>query len=342
MTILPQLERDLSKAAEQRLRAPDLATPNQRASGARLTRIVGGLPVILAVAVAILITVIALASLHHGGNGHSPTAPSTSNVAPRVQLIRSFSVLRRPQTHGDLNPDLLSLYFQALGAPSERHLPPGNFVPVTGPPFAIRRWGYPALDRRLTRVVNIPKWQTKVLIAPMTFRPSAASRRRTEGINLVIDHPGTGLTGTGPEPVSVRSVVSRGLAIFTGSARTANYGALFIPDGVATVMLGPFVPVWHGRHRPDINLRVLDYALDVRAKAGVEQNIAAFQFAIPTVATAQRRSNAPGTRGGSLLFGVPTLAKETWLDRNGHVLRRTTIDADFLVRIRLKRASGSH
>jgi DNA-directed RNA polymerase specialized sigma24 family protein len=175
MTILPQLERDLFNAAEERLR-PDARAPDRRSGSppssfrAQLGQAAASLSLLVSVAVAIAIAVVAVALLGHGHHASQSTSASgPSRGSTRAELIRTLGVLRRPQTKADL--DGIGRIDRELKARPKQM---GSIL---------EQWGYPNLDRRLARVVNIPAWRAKVLIAPTRFRPSPTSGQRDPNVS---------------------------------------------------------------------------------------------------------------------------------------------------------------
>jgi D-alanyl-D-alanine carboxypeptidase len=151
VTILPQLERDLFNAAEERLQ-PDATAPRERSGSPRspfrprLWRAAAGLPVILTVAVTIAIAVLAFVVIPHGrhasqgtpANGSSGAAPTSSIVyvsdhgrvsvttsgAPRPRAAQQFRIADVTQTFtATLVLQLAEEGKLRLGDPIERYLP---------------------------------------------------------------------------------------------------------------------------------------------------------------------------------------------------------------------------
>lgn len=342
MTILPQLERDLFNAAEERLRpnwtvsrAQSTAVPSS--FWTRLRHAGAAFPLIVSVAAVLAIAIVAIAVLHHGRPAPPSTTPSgPGGGSPRAELIRAFGVLRRAQTEADLDRDLLGLYLPPIDRRSGT-IPPGRFIPFSRPAQALKRWGYPALDRYLARTVKIPAWSAKVLIAPTTFQPSPSSPHRSEGVNLALwigtqpTIPPSSLSGTGPRPTSVGTVLAHGLALADVERGTNRMdGVIAVPDGVASVKLGPFVGLPNDAP-PGVSAKPLNAALAaIQASATVHDNVGAFQFAIPTLASRRR---IMATVPGFALFGIGTRAVATWFDAGGHVIKRTTTQVDLIVRV---------
>jgi hypothetical protein len=194
---------------------------------------VAHLPVALSAVVAVVIAVIAVSSLSHHHGAVRPASP-THATSPRAELINALAIVREPQISADRDPRL------------ERGLGP-EFLTPTLPPHPTNvlaaRFGYPRPDRPLLRVVTVPSLRAHVLIAPTRYRPFNGSRRRSEGINLLVVSPGNDETGTGPRPVTVRSFLAHGLSIFFGTGPETNPGALLVPDGVTRVTFGPARPL---------------------------------------------------------------------------------------------------
>lgn len=312
MSILPQLERDLGRAADERLRANIAGSRPQFRSRVRVA--VAGLPVVLSVLVAVVIAVIALGSFRHGHGSVQPAGPKTS---PRAELIRAIAVLRQPQVPADRGTRLEQQLFE-LG-------PPAKFL-QTHPQARKRlaRAGYPAPERALFRVVPVPSLHAHVLIAPTTYKPSAASSQRTEGLNLLVQSPGNLGIGTGPRPATVGSFLAHGLNIFFGMGTKANPGVLLVPDGVARVTFGPARPLpFQTPYRVDPKA-VAEATATVHATAIVHDNIAAFNLKVPTIASPHAYSFTPAINATT-----PT----TWYAANGSVIRHTTTKIFVLVNV---------
>jgi RNA polymerase sigma factor (sigma-70 family) len=311
------------------------------------TRLAGGqrLPVILAVAVAITIALIAVVVLRHGRQAaHSTAASGPSGGSSRPEVIQTFGILRRRQTNADLDHELLGLYLTDI-RPRGGTIPRDRFIPYSEAPSVLRRWGYPELDRALARVVNLPGWRAKALIAPTRFRPSSSSPHRSEGLNLALwigtapTIPPSSLTGTGPRPTSLRSALGRGLAV-ADMVRGTNVmdGVVLVPDGVASVKLGPFVSLPPAA-LPGVSTTALNAALAAtQGTARVHDNIGALRLPIPVVPSRRTVANPPNARRVFELFGIRTEAHTTWFDTRGHVIKRTTTKIDIIVRVEMTRA----
>lgn len=335
MTILPQLEHDLFDLAEQRLPAAGADTRQAsrrtrldrrgRRPGLRrrLSTTARTLPVLLGTGLTLVVAALALTLARH--TGRPPAAPPARppQTAPaRQQLIEAFGVLRRRQVREDRDADLLPGFLSF--ASRHAHLPAGLRR-------RLAQLGDPELDRSLVRVVAFPAWHGKVGIDPTTWRPSASSRRRSEGINLNLwvgakpTIPPSSDEGTGPRPTSVGTLLAHGLALATNlPGGSVLYGVVLVPDGVARVTLRP--------------IRV--GASPVRIEPGrlgtgdapVRDNIGTFQLPIPTVID---RTAISG------LFGTSAMFRATWRDSSGSVIRRTTTRIDVLIRVKGGRALPS-
>jgi hypothetical protein len=99
----------------------------------------------------------------------------------------------------------------------------------------------------------------------------------------------------------------------------AVFGAVVVPDGVATIKLEP--------------MRVISPPAPVDPRrfgtvtTSVYDNAAAFQFAVPTVT--DRHVN-------SLVYAVTVLAQAIWTDQQGNVIARTTTQLPLWLRVRGK------
>ena len=334
MSILPQLEHDLFQAAKQRLPAANLPDgihdrrgrpePQSTAPAGirrRLASTTRALPMLLALGVTVIVAGFALILLDHRGES-PPARPASSVQAARQELIGMLGILRRPQTHADLDRALLGLYLTNLD-PDTGVIPPNRYIPMSRPGPSLKRSGYPELDRRLIRLERIPAWSAKVLIVPTTFQPSPSSPRRSEGVNLVLrigsapTIPPSSETGTGPRPTSIDTVRAHGLAL-ADNVR-GNYmldGVVLVPDGVAKITLRVIRII-----RTPVTIDPSQFGT---ATAPVHDNIAAFQLPIPT---------ATSRHAFSSLFGTAAVAQATWYDTDGNVIKHTTTSLDVLIKV---------
>lgn len=349
MTILPQLERDLFNAAEERLR-PDARGPHRRSSSlpssvrARLGWAAAGLPVILSVAVAIGIAIVAVAVLGHGRHAsQGTTASGPSGGSSRAELIGTFGVLRRSQTKADLSG------LERLGRLNKAH--PKQLGPN------LKQWGYPELDRRLARVVNVPAWRARVLIAPIRSQPSPTSRQRPEGVQLALWRTGaafpspSSLILSAPTPTRVDALLAHGLWAGPvvlglderhGVVRGPNVqdGVLLVPDGVATIKLARLTISAHDTPR-DLSTKALNAAVAAtHGAAAVHDNIAALNLAIPVYTGRPPHWSGPGPAPKYYFPGLLATAQATWFDARGHVVRRTTTEIGITMRVQLARATN--
>ena len=335
MTILPQLERDLFNAAEERLPPKAAPSPEQTPplpQQASLRRTAASVPVILSVAVAIAIAIAAIVVLSHGHQASPTTSPSRpAGGSPRAALIRTFGVLRRPQTKTDLDPEILGLYLHDLNT---GFIPPERYIPIPGPPSELKLSGYPALDRQLVRTVDIPAWTAKVLIAPTTFQPSQSSPKRSEGLDLALrigsasTIPPSSLTGVGPPPARLGTLLAHGLALANLAPGKRLLDTVYVvPDGVTSVQLGPFVSVSR-ETPPGVSTKALNAALSaIQASTTVHDNIGALQLAMPVV------TSRAMTRPGPAMDGISTEAQAAWINSHGQIIKQTTTKVDLVVRV---------
>jgi hypothetical protein len=351
VTILPQLERDLFNAAQERLR-PATTPPHGRPSPppswvrARLGRAAAGLPAILSVAVAIAVAVIAVVVLGHGHvAGRRATASGASGGSSRTELIRALGVLRQIQTKADLDG-------------LERAYPRPDTI--VSPPT---RYPY-RMDRRLARVVRIPAWRAEVLIAPVRFESSPTSGG-PEGVLLsgwwagdTFPLPG-GLIGSPASSVGELLAhglwggpVVPGLDVAHGVVRGPDVedGVLLVPDAVASVQLGRFTL---SAQVAGLSTKALNAALaTIHGTAAVHDNIAAFQFAIPAYAGRRPHWLRPGPGllgahwpgpGPAPKFWFPAMGatvQDTWYDSSGRLLRRTTTEIAVTMRVQMAPAAN--
>jgi hypothetical protein len=309
MTILPQLERDLHDAAEERVRARQremqnpLTTPapRRRPGWSRATGV--ALPVI-GVLVVLAVAGVALTTVKHG---HTPTGAATNSVQSspsRQELIRLLGVLRRPQTSRDFEADLVPIFFALEGTLKPSRHP-------TGLDRSLAPYHDSRLDRPLARIVDIPAWSAKVQLAPFSWQPSPASPQRSEGLAIGLGGPGpaSGVTGSTVLPATVATIRDHGFALMASVSVgcCTTQGVIVVPDGVARLTLGPLhlisppVPVMPSE-LPSVTVPVKD-------------NVAAFQIRVPTVT---------GRVKNSVLWSVDATAQDTWIDAGGKVVARTT------------------
>ena len=97
------------------------------------------------------------------------------------------------------------------------------------------------LDTSLIRVVPVRRSGDSVALIPATAPAAPGSPRRTEGLDISIAFH-DGAASPGPTPTSVTELRTHGLAV-SGSNATPTmrsvFGAVVVPDGVATVTLQP-------------------------------------------------------------------------------------------------------
>jgi hypothetical protein len=95
------------------------------------------------------------------------------------------------------------------------------------------------------------------------------------------------------------------------------FGAVVVPDGVATVTLQP------------IGLISAPAAIDPRrfgtSTTSVHDNIAAYRFSVPYVRDPRQKS---------LVHAVTVVARETWRDRQGKVIAHTTTQLQLWLKVR--------
>lgn len=292
----------------------------------RSARRIAPLLVGVGVLVPVLIAVAAVALL--SGRSRSPTqlppAPTAnSETIARQQLLHAFAVLRQPPNAASSRaiacakslPAPPSVAFRGCrtsGIPSVFLLSPRS-----SPMWA--QWGYPRLDPSLIRVVPLPRFDASVTLAAATWQPSSSSRRRDEGLEVTIAYS-RGSTGTGPQPTGVATVRAHGLAVSGGNAtpqmRTV-FGAVVVPDGVATVTLKP--------------IRVISPPAPIDPRrfgtvtTSVHDNVAAYRFAVPYVNDRHAKS---------LVYAVTIVARAIWTDQQGTVIARTTTQLPLWLRVR--------
>lgn len=318
MTIIPQLERDLSTAADRRLAAPDGTTAGLRHRGRRLS---SGAAIAISAAVVVVVVAIAL-SLRHGSSSRPPAGPETVQ-STRRELIRELAVLSTPQTSAARDPrhDLAlgmdpALYQAVARARSRLHnssVTPRTRAELRGLVSRIEsslaQDGYARPDSSLVRILHAP-YNEEIGIDPVTRRATDSSPRRVEELGLSLSVPGSLGQGLSPQPVS--ALLAHGLSLFT-YAHYANIGFMVVPNGVAKVTLGPI-------HLALGNLVSPTAAPIPTTTVSVRDNIAAFRLPVPSVSP---WPSLPSRRSGMSSSGA--YVRETWLGPSNHLIKHATV-----------------
>jgi hypothetical protein len=318
MTIIPQLEHDLSAAADRRLATNLGAKPAARA---RRRPFGGSAAIAFSVVVVVVVTVIAL-SLHHGAASGTRTGSGTVQ-STRRELIRALGVLSTPQTSAARNPrydvpdgmvarfsvNLAHLRSQLRDPKLTSHARATLRAEIADVDRAIASFGYARVDSSLVRVMHAPYDET-IGLDPISEQVGARSSQRIEELGLSLLVPGSDPSGLTPQPVS--ALLAHGLNSFT-YARHGNVGFVVVPNGVAKVILGPI-------HLALGNL-VAPTALAMPATTAiVRDNIAAFRLPVPTVSP---WPSVPPGRSGMSSSGA--YVQETWLGPDGQVIKHSTV-----------------
>jgi hypothetical protein len=316
MTMFPTVRGQVMAAAERRAhvrRLPltrlDLSAPGWLA--------LGGVLVLVVMSLAVGAGALFLLSSH----GAKLEASGPAGVQQtRQQLINNLSVLRRPQVPADRDPQFLPGPFENVKLNHRR--PPLGFRPV------LARWGYPIFDRPLARVVEVPALNARVALEPATWRPSASSSHRVEGLDVMMrigaakTIPPSTEFGTGPRPTSVGTLLAHGIVLSgpLAGGRGEIAGAIVVPDGVARVTLRPIRLIG----RPVVSLDLSRFST---ISEPVHDNVATFTAPLPTTVD---RTLFSGT------YGFSAVAKATWFDTQGKVVKNTTTQLDLLIRVKGK------
>jgi hypothetical protein len=227
----------------------------------------------------------------------------------RRELIKTFGVLRRPQTDADRNAWV-----------------PGFFR--TPAPRRDLRLRDLKVDRALIRTVRFASSGFQAEFLPAIWKPSPAAARRLEGLVVTLDAHGVYHDSTGPRPTSAAVVRRQGLALFAYPGNGINDGVLVVPDGVARVALGPF--------------RLIDQTITAahphiaNATSMVRDNVASFQLAGVTMKSLHLNPaelgpffysavTNPSRHLNSAVYAMPAVAQMTWFDARGQVISRSAI-----------------
>jgi hypothetical protein len=328
MTLLPEVEDALRDAIRRDQRAHP-SVGSQRRVGARLEMVGGRLAIGLSVFVALAIGAVALIA---SGNRHGSTPPVSPAIgtlaSSRQELINTLTIMRRPQTRGDLNPRFLFGPFRAEQFLLNHHRPlPAGLKH----PFALN--GGAELDRALLRVMALPGGRGFLAFTPVSYQPSRRSSRRAEGLDLEFAFRLVGNSldlngGFGQLPTSVAEFEQHGMTIgaLTRRGRVAT-GILVVPDGVTRVTLRSVQSVQVGEGEGGIRIRTSPGAFGTDSVA-VHDNIATYGFRIPTVQDGRLVSGKDG---------VNATAEATWFDAAGRVIRHTTTGIGLVVNIHGRR-----
>jgi hypothetical protein len=301
----------------------DTRLPQRRRPGRHITPLLVGIGVLIPVLIAV--GAIALLSKPSHSVALPASAPSTTSPAiARRQLVQMLGVLRQP-------PDAASTQaIDCAKAPPKPASPtfracrtsglPEEFPPIQSSRFWAR-WGNPRLDASLIRVVPVPQLHASVMLTPAIWQPSSRSPLRSEGLDLTIVYH-RGSTSTGPRPTPVALVRTHGLAVSGGNATPSMrtvFGAVVVPDGVATVTLDP------------VRLISPPAPVDPRrfgtVTAPVHDNVATFRFTVPFVRDLHAKS---------LVYAVTVIANATWTDQHGNVIAHTTTQLPLWLRVQGK------
>ncbi len=318
MTILPQLERDLSRAAQQRLTSPDdadalrdqprhgpdHAQPDADPGSVAPCQTATAVPVALAIVVAVIIAAFAL-TLGHRDHQSQPRRRLPPASRPHVNSssrCSGFSGGRRPKPTWTTSVKLHHLRFGLLPC--------------------LARFGHPKLDRALMSVIRSGvaregRNRADLLAAITVIAP------RSEGVDLELwigpksTIPPSSDQGTGPRPTRAGVIRSHGLALASSAGGNLLDGVVLVPDGVAKVTLRVS--------------RVIDPPVKVNpsqfgtATAAVHDNIAAFQLTLPHVTV---------KKGLSGMFGTPGVLQTTWFDARGNFIKHTTTHLDVVITVK--------
>jgi len=219
VTVLPQLERQLIRAAE---RATETHRRHGRQGSARAGTVAGGFALVMAAAVTVVIAVGALILL----GSHKQSTADRATAPGRQQLTAIIGVLRRPQSRADLNQRVLSQIPSGLIFQGKPDLPLVRFATTTP-------WG--------ERLYFVPiKPLTTQQLASLRHLPHLAARDlanlRTQGETLsLFSAQGGGGAGNAAAIEAGKAIATQGAgrAFAGGSTRTKLI--LVVPDGVAKV-----------------------------------------------------------------------------------------------------------
>jgi hypothetical protein len=298
MTIFPEFERQLRELP---------ATSPRTALRGRLVRTARAVIPLAAVVLVVVAVSAAVLLAGHRPAARDAAAQPTVRVA-RAELLRSFAVLRTPQA--------------VLGSVPARVTGPLNFeqrYPIEA------RLGYPEADKALMRTIRLPGENGYATITPTTYRPSARSGARSEGVDLEMTQGGNGATGTGPRPTPVAAVLTHGLGLVSGTPAGGRAPAVvLVPDGVTRIVFGAGRPMPSSAPSGVTPAGLADAIVTITGSATVHRDLAALSFPIPVITSERALSG---------VFGIQVTVPVSWYGANGTVIRRTTTELDLFVRV---------
>jgi hypothetical protein len=288
----------------------------------RYVRHVGRLIVAVGVLVPVVIVVSTLALLTHSNRSAQTASSGTKGaIDSRQLLVRTLGVLGQPP---DAASRLAISCIKSSPKPGSAAFRACRTSPVflMLRSFGAARFGGASgvrLDASLVRVVSVARSGDSVALVPASAPASPGSHRRAEGLDIAIGFP-DGAASPGPSPTSVPELRAHGLAV-SGSNATPTMrsvvGAVVVPDGVATLTLQPI--------RLISSPAPVDPRLFGTSITSVRNNVAAYRFSVPYVHDPRQKS---------LVYSVNVIARATWRDRHGTVIRQTTTQLQLWLKVR--------
>jgi len=261
MTVLPQLERQLIRAAE---RATETHRGQEGQGSARARTVAGGFALATAVAVTVVIGVGALILL----GSHKQSTADRAAAPARQQLTAILGVLRRPQTRADLNQKILSQFPSGLAFQGKPDLPLVRFATTT--PWGERLYFVPIKPLTTQQLASL-----RHRFPHLGARDSANLRAQGETLS-VFSSQGGGGAGTVARIEAGKAMAYEGAGRAFAGGATRTKLILVVPDGVAKVQFvlprqpQPGVPGTHIYPRSNkVTVRVHDNI----AAAEVQRNL---------------------------------------------------------------------
>lgn len=315
MTLLPAFYDQLSEAATRRARRPRL-----RALGLGMgpRRIARGVPIVASLAIAAVVAVVFLTSLH-GSRGRvsgrrvTVSGPLAGNS--RQALLDELAVLRRPQTAADRRA------LRSGDLPEFLRVPPRS-CPVSTARTRPLCGG--RVERRLVRRVTFG--DEAVDLFPVTSSPTS----RATGLRVTLGNGLYPYASTG-SAVSAAAIGAHGIVLTTFVQDGIERGAIVVPDGVARVSLrfeivtsfrAPTLPWLGGTWAVRSNVALLTI------RGVTARRLHAITYG--RVAMTEGRS----CRAPSALLKVPLEAEMVWFSALGSVLKRTEITLPLYVTVK--------
>lgn len=279
---------------------------------------VGGVMTAVSVVVTLAIAVVAITTLSHRHPGR--VAGSSAVASSRQQLLRTFGVLRRPQTKTDLlatrpggeGGELPGMFrVAAAGACRGRN---SSLLPCT-----LR------LDKPLVRAVKLGDGYSAAIFPTKIVR-STSQAQRGEGVVIALRGPGLYII-TSMTPTSTQALRNHGLLLSDYVASGLDRGVMLVPDGVARIALDHFrllAPRQASLGQvPPTTSTVTDNVALLQITGLTEHNL---HLNPHTLGRYFHQGSGHECQTTFAVYSLPATAQMTWLSPRHEPILRTTIN----------------